>query len=157
MNLETLDIAILAIYAVGIFVLAQWVSREKGTHQKDAQDYFLASRALPWWAIGTSLIAANISAEQIVGMSGSADRRPHQLSGGQRQRVNIARALMNRPQVMLVDEPTAALDHNRSQQIMELLVEVTRRFDTATVVVTHDTEFVPLADRAVTMRDGRLS
>ena len=42
-----------------------------GTHKKDAQDYFLASRALPWWAIGTSLIAANISAEQIIGMSGS--------------------------------------------------------------------------------------
>jgi solute:Na+ symporter, SSS family len=70
-NLATLDIAILVIYAVGIFALAQWVSREKGAHQKDAQDYFLASRALPWWAIGTSLIAANISAEQIVGMSGS--------------------------------------------------------------------------------------
>jgi SSS family solute:Na+ symporter len=70
-NLATLDIVILAIYAVGIFVLAQWVSREKGEHKKDAQDYFLASRALPWWAIGTSLIAANISAEQIVGMSGS--------------------------------------------------------------------------------------
>ena len=70
-SLETLDIAILVIYAVGIFALAQWVSREKGAHQKDAQDYFLASRALPWWAIGTSLIAANISAEQIVGMSGS--------------------------------------------------------------------------------------
>ena len=71
MTLATLDIAIIAIYAVSIFVLAQWVSREKGTHQKDAQDYFLASRALPWWAIGTSLIAANISAEQIIGMSGS--------------------------------------------------------------------------------------
>jgi SSS family solute:Na+ symporter len=70
-NLATLDIVILAIYAVGIFVLAQWVSREKGEHKKDAQDYFLASRSLPWWAIGTSLIAANISAEQIVGMSGS--------------------------------------------------------------------------------------
>jgi solute:Na+ symporter, SSS family len=70
-NLATIDIAILVIYAIGIFVLAQWVSREKGAHQKDAQDYFLASRALPWWAIGTSLIAANISAEQIVGMSGS--------------------------------------------------------------------------------------
>jgi SSS family solute:Na+ symporter len=66
------DIAILVGYAIGIFVLAQWVSREKAGHQKDAQDYFLASRALPWWAIGTSLIAANISAEQIVGMSGSA-------------------------------------------------------------------------------------
>jgi SSS family solute:Na+ symporter len=70
-NLATLDIAILVIYAIGIFSLAQWVSREKGSHEKNAQDYFLASRALPWWAIGTSLIAANISAEQIVGMSGS--------------------------------------------------------------------------------------
>src|SRR6202011_2599521 len=50
---------------------AQWVSREGREHKKNAQDYFLASRALPWWAIGTSLIAANISAEQIIGMSGS--------------------------------------------------------------------------------------
>ena len=70
-HLPPLDIAIVCIYAVSIFLLAQWVSREKGSHQKDAQDYFLASRALPWWAIGTSLIAANISAEQIIGMSGS--------------------------------------------------------------------------------------
>ncbi len=71
MKLATLDIAIVGVYAVAIFALAQWVSREKGAHQKNAQDYFLASRALPWWAIGTSLIAANISAEQIIGMSGS--------------------------------------------------------------------------------------
>src|SRR3954468_12297194 len=71
MNLATIDITILVIYAVAIFALAQWVSREKGQHEKNAQDYFLASRALPWWAIGTSLIAANISAEQIIGMSGS--------------------------------------------------------------------------------------
>jgi SSS family solute:Na+ symporter len=63
--------AIVAVYAVAIFILAQWVSRERAGHQKNAQDYFLASRALPWWAIGTSLIAANISAEQIIGMSGS--------------------------------------------------------------------------------------
>jgi SSS family solute:Na+ symporter len=71
MKLPALDIAIITIYAVGIFCLAQWVSREKGEHRKDAQDYFLAGRTLPWWAIGTSLIAANISAEQIIGMSGS--------------------------------------------------------------------------------------
>src|SRR3546814_10308752 len=56
---------------LGIFVLAQVVSREKAGHQKDAKDYFLASKSLPWWAIGASLIAANISAEQIIGMSGS--------------------------------------------------------------------------------------
>jgi solute:Na+ symporter, SSS family len=71
LKLSAIDASIVGIYAVSIFVLAQWVSREKGTHKKDAQDYFLASRALPWWAIGTSLIAANISAEQIIGMSGS--------------------------------------------------------------------------------------
>jgi len=71
MTLQPTDLAVIAVYAVSIFVLAQWVSREKGTHKKDAQDYFLAGRALPWWAIGTSLIAANISAEQIIGMSGS--------------------------------------------------------------------------------------
>jgi SSS family solute:Na+ symporter len=70
-RLQPTDLAVIAVYAVSIFVLAQWVSREKGAHKKDAQDYFLASRALPWWAIGTSLIAANISAEQIIGMSGS--------------------------------------------------------------------------------------
>jgi SSS family solute:Na+ symporter len=70
-KLPALDLAIIGIYAVSIFALAQWVSREKGAHKKDAQDYFLAGRTLPWWAIGTSLIAANISAEQIIGMSGS--------------------------------------------------------------------------------------
>ncbi|MDE2183203.1 MAG: sodium/sugar symporter [Alphaproteobacteria bacterium] len=71
MHLSPLDIGVVVVYAIFIFVLAQLVSREKAGHKKNAQDYFLASRALPWWAIGTSLIAANISAEQIIGMSGS--------------------------------------------------------------------------------------
>ena len=71
MQLATIDIVVIALYAVGIFGLAQYVSREKAGHEKDTSDYFLASKNLPWWAIGASLIAANISAEQIVGMSGS--------------------------------------------------------------------------------------
>lgn len=71
MKMAALDIIIVLGYLVGIFLLAQWVSREKGGRKKDAQDYFLAGKALPWWAIGASLIAANISAEQIIGMSGS--------------------------------------------------------------------------------------
>ncbi len=69
--LSTIDISIVLLYAVALFGLAQWVSREQPGHAKDASDYFLASKALPWWAIGASLIAANISAEQIIGMSGS--------------------------------------------------------------------------------------
>lgn len=70
-QLSTLDIVIVAAYAIGLFALAMWVSREKDGHEKNADDYFLASKSLPWWAIGASLIAANISAEQIIGMSGS--------------------------------------------------------------------------------------
>jgi putative ABC transport system ATP-binding protein len=93
----------------------------------------------------------------VVGLSASADKRPHQLSGGQRQRVNIARALMGSPRVLLVDEPTAALDHERSAAIVGLLRQVTTEFSVATVMVTHDTEFVPLTDVVATMRDGRLT
>lgn len=92
----------------------------------------------------------------VVGLGSSFDKRPHQLSGGQRQRVNIARALMGQPRVLLVDEPTAALDHERSESIVRLLRQVTDEFATATVMVTHDTEFLPLTDSVATMRDGRL-
>ena len=70
-SLSTIDLIVVIVYAIGIFGLAQWVSREKAGHAKDTSDYFLASKSLPWWAIGASLIAANISAEQIVGMAGS--------------------------------------------------------------------------------------
>lgn len=94
---------------------------------------------------------------EVVGLSESMHKRPHQLSGGQRQRVNIARALMGEPRVLLVDEPTAALDHDRSHSIVRLLRSITDDFGVATVMVTHDTEFVPLADAVATMRDGQLT
>lgn len=71
MLLSQIDVIVVVAYAIFIFGLAQWVSREKSGKAKDSSDYFLASRSLPWWAIGASLIAANISAEQIIGMSGS--------------------------------------------------------------------------------------
>lgn len=71
MSLSSIDLAILAVYGIAIFGLAQWVSRDRGGAKTTSTDYFLASRSLPWWAIGASLIAANISAEQIIGMSGS--------------------------------------------------------------------------------------
>src|SRR5262249_2711474 len=71
MQLSFIDVAIVCVYAIAIFGLAQWVSRGRSGQEKTSTDYFLASHSLPWWAIGASLIAANISAEQIVGMSGS--------------------------------------------------------------------------------------
>lgn len=93
----------------------------------------------------------------LVGLAPAAGKRPHQLSGGQRQRVNIARALMGDPAVLLVDEPTAALDRERSEAIVGLLRRVTDEFKVATVMVTHDTGFVPMTDTVASMRDGRLS
>ncbi len=70
-SFETLDYAVFGIYAIVILGIGLWVSRDKKGETKSAEDYFLASKSLPWWAIGASLIAANISAEQFIGMSGS--------------------------------------------------------------------------------------
>ncbi len=70
MSLGFTDLVVVAGYATVLFAIALWVSREPSGHQKSTEDYFLAGRSLPWWAIGASLIAANISAEQIIGQSG---------------------------------------------------------------------------------------
>jgi len=71
MKLTTLDLAVFVFYVIALIAIAFYISREKKGHQKNTNDYFLAGSSLPWWAIGASLIAANISAEQIIGMSGS--------------------------------------------------------------------------------------
>jgi putative ABC transport system ATP-binding protein len=92
-----------------------------------------------------------------VGMEGKADRRPHQLSGGERQRVGIARALVTSPRLLLVDEPTAALDQARSRDIVQMLARETSRHGVATVMVTHDTEVLQYCDSVYEMMDGALS
>ncbi len=103
--------------------------------------------------------AATRAAELIeaVELVGKEHKRPHQLSGGERQRVNIARALMNRPEVLLVDEPTSALDHHRGERIVSLLADLTRRNGLATVMVTHDLATLSMVDTVLTMTDGRLT
>lgn len=70
-SFTTIDIIVFTAYVLMIVGIGLWVSRDKEGHEKNAEDYFLAGKSLPWWAIGASLIAANISAEQIIGMSGS--------------------------------------------------------------------------------------
>jgi putative ABC transport system ATP-binding protein len=91
-----------------------------------------------------------------VGMNHRADRRPHQLSGGERQRVGIARALVARPTLLLVDEPTAALDRQRSQDIVALLAREAHEHGVATVMVTHDHDVLHHCDRVLEMTDGML-
>lgn len=99
-------------------------------------------------------------AEQLlkdVGLERSLNARPHELSGGQRQRVNIARALMNNPEVLMVDEPTSALDHARGQEIISLICSLTEERGTATLLVTHDLDFLPRFDQVFTMADGAMT
>lgn len=71
MRFNTMDIVLFSLYCLIIIGVGLWVSREKKGHKRNSKDYFLASKSLPWWAVGASLIAANISAEQFIGMSGS--------------------------------------------------------------------------------------
>ena len=90
---------------------------------------------------------------------GLQDRRgnlPNQLSGGQQQRVAIGRALMNAPAIVLADEPTGNLDTKNSREIMELLVQSNRDFGQTLVVITHDEDIALMADRVVSMEDGRI-
>ncbi|MCP4287174.1 MAG: phosphonate ABC transporter ATP-binding protein [Gammaproteobacteria bacterium] len=92
-----------------------------------------------------------------VGLTGFHDKRADALSGGQRQRVGIARALMQKPDLLLVDEPTASLDPKTSRQVMRILVELAHELNTPTLLNIHD---VPLAklfsDRVLGMQDGKL-
>ncbi|MGI5241834.1 ABC transporter ATP-binding protein [Dactylosporangium sp. CA-139066] len=92
-----------------------------------------------------------------VGLADMATRRPDQLSGGERQRVGIARALVTEPDVLLVDEPTAALDRARSHDIVQLLAREAARRSVAVVMVTHDHDVLQYCDTVYEMIDGRLT
>ena len=92
-----------------------------------------------------------------VGMAHRAKHRPGHLSGGERQRIGIARALVNDPTLLLVDEPTAALDRRRSHEVVQLLADQARTANVAVVMVTHDHDVLEHCDRVLEMIDGSLT
>jgi putative ABC transport system ATP-binding protein len=91
-----------------------------------------------------------------VGLGRRLHHLPAQLSGGERQRVAIARALANGPRLVLADEPTGNLDTRRGEEVLELLLSTSREQEAAIVLVTHDPHAAEVADRMLTLRDGRL-
>lgn len=97
--------------------------------------------------------------QHLLSLLGLADRlhyRPAQLSGGQKQRVAVARALIGNPELVLADEPTAALDWESAKQVVQLLKRLAEKRGTTTILVTHDARIMAMADRILTMADGRL-
>jgi putative ABC transport system ATP-binding protein len=93
---------------------------------------------------------------QLVGLQHRLDHFPAQLSGGEQQRVAIARAIAKRPEVLLCDEPTGALDITTGVVVLDALERVNREIGTATVVITHNAAIAGMADRVVRLADGRV-
>lgn len=92
-----------------------------------------------------------------VGLAEKINVKPYELSGGQRQRVAIARALVNKPQFIIADEPTGALDTKTSQAIMEILSDLHQRLNTTIVMVTHDPTLQKYANKHIVIVDGQVS
>ena len=112
--------------------------------------------ALPMIYAGYSKSERMIRAEEVLNQVGLADRmdhQPNQLSGGQRQRVAVARALVNRPSIILADEPTGNLDSKTSEEIMKLFGDIHKLGNTV-IIVTHEEEVAAYAHRVIRLRDG---
>ncbi|WP_218080744.1 DevA family ABC transporter ATP-binding protein [Anthocerotibacter panamensis] len=102
---------------------------------------------------------ARVKAEKMlasVGLGDYSDTHPNNLSGGQKQRVAICRALVNKPGLVLADEPTAALDSKTGREIVELMQQLAKNQGCAILMVTHDNRILDIADRIMRMEDGRL-
>ncbi len=93
---------------------------------------------------------------KLVGLSGRELNHPNQLSGGQQQRVAIARSLVNRPSILLADEPTGNLDSTNSAELMEVITRLNREQGITVIVVTHDADIAAYADRVITFLDGTI-
>jgi putative ABC transport system ATP-binding protein len=91
-----------------------------------------------------------------VGLAERASHKPSELSGGQRQRVAIARALITEPSIVLADEPTGNLDSKTSEDILTVLIELSRKHGRTVIIVTHDPEVATRCDRQVQLKDGRV-
>ena len=115
--------------------------------------------AIPAMIAGMSKKQAIQKAEQMLSQLGLADRlkhRPAQLSGGEKQRTAVARALINRPSLILADEPSGSLDSQRKEELIELFLELRDQLGQTFLIVTHDADFAQRADRTVSLQDGRI-
>ncbi len=109
--------------------------------------------------LAASTVAEPLDSKEIlesVGLSHRLNNFPNQLSGGEQQRVAIARAIVKNPLLLLCDEPTGALDTNTGKKIIELLLDVNKKFNKTIIIVTHNSELAKIANRLIRVSDGTI-
>ena len=112
---------------------------------------------IPAYIAGTSNKAARQRADELLrfmGLSDRANHKPNELSGGEKQRVAVARALVNKPAVILADEPSGSLDTKNKEELHQLFFDLRDKFGQTFVIVTHDESLAAITDRTIHLRDG---
>lgn len=141
--------------------LAEFRNRKIGFvfqfHQLLPEFTALENVMIPAFIAGTGRRQARERAEELLsfmGLGGRAGHKPNELSGGEKQRVAVARALINRPAVVLADEPSGSLDSHNKEELHRLFFDLRDKFGQTFVIVTHDEQLAGLCDRTIHMQDG---
>jgi len=119
----------------------------------------LENVCIPGWLTARNKNEVKKAAEEllkILGLSHRLENKPNQLSGGEQQRVAVARALINKPDIVFADEPTGNLDTVNAKELHELFFDLRREFNQTFLIVTHNEELAQLSDRTLTMKDGKI-
>lgn len=120
----------------------------------------LENVCIPGWLAGRKKNEVREEAIRILTMLGLSQRlenKPNQLSGGEQQRVAVARALINKPDIVFADEPTGNLDSANAKDLHELFFDLRKKFDQTFLIVTHNEELATLSDRVLHMKDGKIA
>ena len=129
-------------------------------HQLLPEFTALENILIPAYIAGRNTKEAKAQAEELMRFMGVAERahhKPSERSGGEKQRVAVARALINRPAVVLADEPSGSLDTKNKQELHQLFFDLRKEYGQTCVIVTHDEELATLTDRTIHMKDGLLA
>jgi lipoprotein-releasing system ATP-binding protein len=119
----------------------------------------LENVCIPGWLAGRKKGEVKTEAERLLTMLGLANRmenKPNQLSGGEQQRVAVARALINKPDIVMADEPTGNLDSANAKDLHQLFFDLRKQFNQTFLIVTHNEELARLSDRVLHMKDGKI-
>jgi lipoprotein-releasing system ATP-binding protein len=114
---------------------------------------------IPGWLAGRKKIEVKDEAERLLNLLGLSQRienKPNQLSGGEQQRVAVARALINKPDIVMADEPTGNLDSVNAKELHQLFFDLRKQFNQTFLIVTHNEELAQLSDRVLHMKDGKI-